>query len=140
MLLAIHSIHSLMFPSLAEHPTKDFAGVKTLKFILDTAIADGLHWAVTELPLEYTDPEARLAVSLHPVYTVNDITNLFYTSKVVGGLPLEVCEFHVGRTLLRKINGLRGPDRQTEWFPWEAPYDPVFRKEKRHNLETGRYE
>jgi hypothetical protein len=52
ILLAIHSIHSLTFPSLAEHPTEDFAGVKTLKIILDTAIADGLHWAATEISLQ----------------------------------------------------------------------------------------
>jgi hypothetical protein len=135
------NIQSLTFPGLAEHPAEDF-GVRTLKIIFDIALADGLHWSVSHLALprglRYADPKAKHVVSLHPVRTAADMAYNLSTFRVKNGLPLQTCEVHVGDTLIRKVNGLDGPDAQMEWFPWETPHDPIFRREERHNLETGR--
>jgi hypothetical protein len=45
--LVMYMIQMLTFPSIAEYPTEGFAGVKTLKVVFDTALADGLHWSVS---------------------------------------------------------------------------------------------
>jgi hypothetical protein len=65
--MVVYMIQMLTFPSIAEYPTEDFAGVRTLKVIFDTALADGLHWSVSGISLQYENPEAKYAVSLHPV-------------------------------------------------------------------------
>jgi hypothetical protein len=119
--LVVYTVQNLTLPDLAEHPIEDFAGVRTLKFILDTALADGLQWSASNTFLRYEDPKAKHSVSWYPGFTAADIANTLNTSKVKNGLPLETCELYIGNAFVKKIHGLGESDRNTEWFTWETP-------------------
>jgi hypothetical protein len=136
--LVMYMIQMLTFPSIAEYPTEDFAGVKTLKVVFDTGLAVGLHWSVSGISLQYENPEAKYAVSLHPAATAGEIAYHLTTlrAQLQTALPLETCELYVGDALVKKVHGLRGPDSEMEWFPWDTPHDPIFRRQPMYNPTT----